>query len=115
MPVTRKQWSVAFEYLITSHGYSTISDAQLDELVEGQCTLHAWCGEKSIEGTLWCMGVHVQRRRVRDSLRRVDPFGVERCLRRTLHRRQYSVASPNALWHIDGHHKLVRWCIVTHG
>jgi len=104
-----------YEYHITSHGYSTISDTQLDELVEGQCTLHPRCGEKSIEGTLRCMGVHVQRRRVRESLRRVDPIGVERRLRRALHRRQYSVASPNALWHIDGHHMLVRWRIVTHG
>ena len=74
-----------YEYHITSHGYSTISDAQLDELVEGQCTLHPRCGEKSVEGTLRCMGVHVQRRRVRDSLRRVDPIGVERHLRKALH------------------------------
>ena len=22
---------------------------------------------------------------------------------------------PNSLWHIDGHHKLIRWRIVTHG
>ena len=23
--------------------------------------------------------------------------------------------SPNALWHIDGCHKLIRWCLVIHG
>lgn len=62
------------EYHITSRGYSNILDAQLDELVEDQCTLHPQCGEKSIEGTLQCMRVHVQRRRVRDSLRRMDPI-----------------------------------------
>ncbi|KIO23856.1 hypothetical protein M407DRAFT_44189, partial [Tulasnella calospora MUT 4182] len=27
----------------------------------------------------------------------------------------YSVPFPNSLWHIDGHHKLIRWKIVTHG
>ena len=46
------------------------------------------------------------------------------------HRRPYSVAGPNSLWHlgeylhfqkkyllvyIDGHHKLIRWRFVTHG
>ena len=30
-------------------------------------------------------------------------------------RRPYSVPGPNSLWHIDGHHKLIRWRIVTHG
>lgn len=30
-------------------------------------------------------------------------------------RRLYSVPGPNALWHIDGHHKLIKWKIVTHG
>ena len=28
---------------------------------------------------------------------------------------QYSVPSPNALWHIDGCHKLIRWWFVVHG
>ena len=23
--------------------------------------------------------------------------------------------APNSLWHVDGHHKLVRWRIVIHG
>ena len=32
-----------------------------------------------------------------------------------LHRRQYNVPSPNALWHIDGNHKLIRWRFVVHG
>lgn len=27
----------------------------------------------------------------------------------------YSVPFPNSLWHIDGHHKLVRWRFVIHG
>lgn len=49
--------------------------------------------------------------RVRDSLRRVDPIGTEvRALaNRTLRRRQYSVPAPNAMWHIDGNHKLIRY------
>lgn len=27
----------------------------------------------------------------------------------------YFVERPNALWHIDGHHKLILWGIVIHG
>ncbi|MEQ2266054.1 hypothetical protein XENORESO_017225 [Xenotaenia resolanae] len=34
---------------------------------------------------------------------------------RTLRRRQYSVPAPNAMWHIDGNHKLIRWRFVVHG
>ncbi|CAJ0823105.1 10562_t:CDS:2 [Entrophospora sp. SA101] len=29
--------------------------------------------------------------------------------------RKYKVSGPNALWHIDGHHKLIHWKIVIHG
>ena len=46
---------------------------------------------------------------------RVDAVGMEQRFRRTLHRRKYSVCMPNSLWHIDGHHKLIRWHIVIHG
>ncbi|KAG1823744.1 uncharacterized protein BJ212DRAFT_1261796, partial [Suillus subaureus] len=29
--------------------------------------------------------------------------------------RKYYVKQPNALWHMDSHHKLIRWGIVVHG
>ncbi|KIO17819.1 hypothetical protein M407DRAFT_49449, partial [Tulasnella calospora MUT 4182] len=35
--------------------------------------------------------------------------------KRAIVRRSYYVPFPNSLWHIDGHHKLIRWKIVTHG
>ena len=50
-------------------------------------------------------GVLIQRECVRQSLSRVDPAGLQRRLTRVLHRRQYHVPSPNALWYIDGNHK----------
>ena len=34
---------------------------------------------------------------------------------RQLIRRVYNVAGPNALWHLDGHHKLIHWGFVSHG
>ncbi|XDV19357.1 hypothetical protein PO909_024841 [Leuciscus waleckii] len=30
-------------------------------------------------------------------------------------RRLYTVPFPNAMWHIDGNHKLIRWRLVIHG
>ena len=36
-------------------------------------------------------------------------------MRRVLKRRVYQVECPNALWHLDGYHKLIRWRIVVHG
>ena len=68
-----------------------------------------------MDGRLKGDGIMVSRRRIRESLKRVDPFGVEARLRNVLHRRKYSVQSPNYLWHIDGYHKLNRWHIVIHG
>lgn len=67
------------------------------------------------DARLHCQGILVQRERIRESLRRVDPMGCQLRKRIALHRREYQVKSPNALWHLDGHHKLIRWRIVTHG
>ena len=54
-------------------------------------------------------GVTIQRQRVRDAMERNDPAGVAlRALQPQLQRRQYKVAGPNSLWHIDGNHKLIR-------
>ncbi len=49
------------------------------------------------------------------AIHRVDPIST--AIRRsvTIQRRVYHVDGPNLLWHIDGHHKLTRWRIVTHG
>ena len=33
----------------------------------------------------------------------------------TVSRRVYRVSWPNSLWHLDGHHSLIRWKLVVHG
>jgi hypothetical protein len=60
-------------------------------------------------GYLRAAGHVIQRDRVRDSLRRVDPVGSASRWSHTVSRRTYSVATPNCLWHLDSHLKLVRW------
>ena len=68
-----------------------------------------------LRGHLRRLGIHVPRERARLSMIRVDPINV--CMRRmrVIRRRAYSVPGPNALWHIGGHHSLIRWRMVIHG
>ena len=95
--------------------FSDISDSDLDKLTSDFHHDNPNSGLRSLEGYLRSRRIHIQRERVRESLRRVDPRGMEERFRLVLHRRKYNVPMPNSLWHIDGHHKLIRWRIVVHG
>ena len=95
--------------------YDTISDKDLDALVGNFVSTFPTAGQKTLAGHLSSLGYRIQRVRIRESLYRVDPLGVEQRSRRLLHRRKYKVPGPNSLWHIDGNHKLVRWRVVIHG
>ncbi|KAJ6487516.1 hypothetical protein DFH09DRAFT_807270, partial [Mycena vulgaris] len=57
----------------------------------------------------------IQRRRVRGSMKRIDHLGSVLRNHRAVDRQKYSVPHSNYLWHLDGHHKLIRWGIVIHG
>ena len=95
--------------------FTTISDADLDSVVREISGEQPFSGIRIVRGMLDSRRIHVPRERVRMSLHRVDPVNVQ--LRRTnlVRRRQYSVAGPNFLWHIDGNHELIRWRFVIHG
>ena len=95
--------------------YSSISDDDLQEFVSSIALHNPNLGERSVDGILRSQGIVVQRQRLRDVLWSVDPEGVHLRLRCALHRREYSVHSPNSLWHVDGYHKLIRWKMVIHG
>ena len=95
--------------------YTVITDKDLDELVKNFVSTFPTAGQKTLAGHLSSLGYRIQRAKIRESLYRVDPLGVEQRSRRLLHRRKYKVPGPNSLWHIDGNHKLVRWRIVIHG
>ncbi|XP_073718079.1 uncharacterized protein [Misgurnus anguillicaudatus] len=97
--------------------YSTISDAELDSTIEDIQRLYPNSGYRIIHGHQHSRGLHVQTLRVRESVRRVDPHGtlMRAMSMRTIRRRQYTVPCPNAMWHIDGNHKLIRWRLVIHG
>ena len=59
-----------------------------------------------MSGYLRARGLMVQRDPVRQSLRHVDLVGSTARWSRTA-TRVYSVPTPNALWHMDAHMKLV--------
>ena len=61
------------------------------------------------------MGLRVQWDRIRESIGRVDPGNSRIRWAVVISMRAYSVAGPNSLWHIDGHHSLVTWGFVIHG
>ena len=89
--------------------YSRISDDILDDAISKILQGHPHLGELMLTGALKSNGIIIQRQRLRDTVMRVDP--VARLMRRrcTVQRRTYSVTGANALWHIDGNHKLIRW------
>jgi hypothetical protein len=76
---------------------------------------HPHSGQVITLGYLNSIGIHVQRYRIRGSIARVDPLGSLLHRHQPITRRRYSVAGPNSLWHIDGHHSLIRWGLVIHG
>ena len=94
--------------------YSDINDVDLDQLIKEIKEVHPNDGERMIIGHLAQHGVILQRARIRASIHRIDP--VNTAIRRSvaLRRRVYHVDGPNCVWHIDGHHKLIRWRFVTH-
>ena len=89
--------------------HTPISDGDLDLLIKHFCSIKPQTGLRYLSGSLRRHGLRIQRKCIAESLHRVDPLG--RVLRRrtTIHRRQYQVSHPNALWHMDGHHKLIHW------
>eukprot|EP00794_Sanderia_malayensis_P004922 gene4922-5569_t len=58
--------------------------------------------------------IRVQRDVCRRILAEIDPVGTARRWSQAVRRRQYSVPSPNWLWHLDTNHALIRWNIVIH-
>ena len=112
---------------------SIISDDELDEQIVDICHHFPLAGIGMIHGALQARQMHIPRRRISESLMRIDPvrrvFG-----RQFVRRRKYQVPGPNSLWHHDGQHGdgaslashtlltepktstgLIRWKIVFHG
>ncbi len=95
--------------------YTGIDDDDLDRIIETIKQTHPNDGKRMITGHLSRLGIIIPRVRIRASIHRVDPINT--AIRRsvTVRRRVYHVRGPNCVWHVDGHHKLIRWRFATHG
>ena len=91
------------------------SDDDLDEIIKDIKQEHPNDGEVLVTGHLLAKGIRIPRSRMRASIHRVDPINTADRRSRAINRRVYSVGEPNEVWHLDGHHKLIRWRLVTHG
>ena len=95
--------------------FSAISDEDLDSLVKEHKAKHPNTGIRYIRGSLRAKNLRVQRHRIVSSLGRVNMVTKVVCCNKGIKRRDYYSPRPNAMWHLDGHHKLGPWGIVIHG
>ena len=104
--------------------YSVISDHELDQIYKEITAadtnasnggfLTPNIGRRRFIGALRSRGLRVQRWRVSNCLRRLDPVGTALRWRLVIYRRKYKVPTPNSLWHFDSAHKLIRWKLIVH-
>ena len=96
--------------------YSVITDEEIDDMIKSYISRHgSTTGEPFMSGYFRSKGFFIQRQRIRASLNRVDPRHTVLRWGALVSRRSYHVPWPNSLWHIDGHHSLIRWQFVIHG
>ena len=96
--------------------FSDISDNELDNLVRDFMSRHgATTGESFISSYFRSKNYHIQRSRAQASINPVDPSKTAIGWGALVRRRTYYVPWPNSLWHIDGHHALIRKKFVIHG
>ena len=100
---------------ISTDDGSHLTNAELDSVISSIKTDHPNDGEFLMQGHLVRMNIRVPRQALRDSIHRVDHTNVVSRRHAVVRRRVYSVPFPNYLWHIDGHHKMIRWRFVIHG
>ena len=55
-----------------------------------------------------------ERFKRKESIHRVDHENTVKRRSIAIKRRTYTVPHPNAMWHCDSHHKLIRWRFITH-
>mgnify|MGYP003429371256 FL=1 len=108
-------WRRITEAGMSIDNFSDVSDADLDAMVGETQNNFPKMGLRLIQGHLKTMGIKVQRKRLRESIQRINPLNSMTRWHQPIARRTYSVPGPNSLWHIDGHHSLIRWRFVVHG
>ncbi|CAD6919834.1 unnamed protein product [Tilletia controversa] len=100
---------------LRKRGGPAVSDDELYAAIRSTYALGFEAGERGMRGALRSIGLRVSRERLRVALREVDPQNLQARWAKTIRRREYYVPFVNSLWHIDGHHKSIKYKIVIHG
>jgi hypothetical protein len=95
--------------------FTDLSSEELDDIIAEYLMNKPDHGYQYVHGHLRSLGLKVGQVDVQASLRRVKPLGALLNSRQAVQRRSYLLTRPNAVWHLDGHHKLIRYGIVIHG
>ena len=96
--------------------FSSITDEEIDDIIRDYIARYgSTTGESYLRGYFRALGYTIQRRGIRESLNRVDPRNTALRWGALVSRRVYFVPWPNLLWHLDGHHSLIRWGFIIHG
>lgn len=94
--------------------FHSVTDEELVTIMQEIMNVTPGIGQMRMLGALKSRGIRAQRWRVRCFMHQLDPVGTALRWRRAICRRKYTVQCPNALWHIDGNHKMIRWRFVVH-
>ena len=110
----RTLYTMRCEYGLTNHEFTDISNLELRACIERIVHTMPDAGQNMIKGILRGEGIHVSVTRIRECISEVDPINTALRWAIPISRREYSVPSPNALWHINGNHKLIRYMLSSY-
>ena len=102
------------QYGIPSNSFTEISESDLVEIVHEIKKEHPTCGEVMLQGHLLRKGIKIQRNKLRSAIHDTDHANTIRRRSDVICRRVYTNPHPNAVWHVDGNHKMIRWRLVIH-
>ena len=88
--------------------YSTLSDNELDIIINEILIQFPNTGYGMMAGHLKRQGVQVQQYRIHESHHCISPASIATRCSTSITRRVYSVIAPLSLWHIDRCHKMIR-------
>ena len=111
--ISRKTLSSIIKDYGLEADYSDVSNEELSEFVRRFKEERPTQGYRMFEGFLLAEGVKLPIKRIKEALHPVDR--ATRQLHQKRIRQPYKAEGSNAVWHIDGHHKLIRWGFVIHG
>ena len=112
--VDEHYYTMRCEYGLTDHEFTDISKVELRACIERIVHTMPDAGQNMIKGIIRGEGIHVSVTRIREGISEVDPINTALRWAIPISRREYSVPSPNAPWHIDGNHKLIRYMLSSY-